>query len=74
MNAMTKKMRSKYERKQAKLMANMEKPIPIHEQSRDLMAEGEGAIEYAARRKELTGSMRDARRKGIREANFLRSM
>ncbi|KAK5940687.1 hypothetical protein PMZ80_007104 [Knufia obscura] len=75
-STMTKKMRAKHERKQAKLAASMEKPIPLHEQSKDLVDLGrhEGAMEYAERRRELTSSMRNARRKGIREANFLRSM
>ncbi|KAL8716906.1 MAG: hypothetical protein Q9181_008382 [Wetmoreana brouardii] len=74
LSSMSKKSRAKYERKQAKLMASMEKPVPVHEQSRDLTGKGEGAFEHAAKMKELTQSMREARRKGIREANFLRSM
>lgn len=74
MNAMTKKMRAKYERKQAKLREGMERPVPMHEQSKDLTSGEEGAMEYAQKRRELTQSMRGARRKDIREANFLRSM
>ena len=38
---MSKKNRAKYERKQAKLMANVEKPVPLHEQSRDLTGPGD---------------------------------
>jgi len=71
---MTKKMRAKHERKQAKLREGMERPVPMHEQSRDLTSAEEGAMEYAQKRRELTHSMRGARRKDIREANFLRSM
>lgn len=72
--SMSKKVRAKHERKQAKLMAGMEKPIPLHEQSRDLTGPGDDARTSVERRVELTKSMREARRKGIREANFLRSM
>ncbi|KAK5091851.1 hypothetical protein LTR70_001162 [Exophiala xenobiotica] len=74
LSAMTKKMRAKHERKQAKLREGMERPVPMHEQSRDLTSAEEGAMEYAQKRRELTHSMRGARRKDIREANFLRSM
>lgn len=71
---MTKKMRAKYERKMAKLAAELEQPVPLHEQSKDLTEHGESAEVHMARQRELTQSMRQARRKGIREANFLRSM
>lgn len=72
--SMTKKQRAKYEKKMAKIRATMEKPIPLHEQSKDLVDKGATALEFAAAQKELTRSMREARRKQIREANFLRSM
>lgn len=74
MASMTKRARAKYERKQAKLLAGMEKPIPLHEQSKDLTGPEDDAVVATHRRRELTRSMREARRKGIREANFLRSM
>lgn len=74
LTAMSKKTRAKYERKQAKMLANMEKPIPLHEQSKDLTEKGDTAEVHAEKMRELTKSMRQARRKGIREANFLRSM
>lgn len=74
LSAMSKKTRAKYERKQAKMLANMEKPIPLHEQSKDLTEKGDSAEVHAEKMRELTQSMRQARRKGIREANFLRSM
>ena len=74
MSAMSKKTRAKYERKQAKMLASMEKPIPLHEQSKDLTEKGDSAEVHAEKMRELTQSMRQARRKGIREANFLRSM
>ena len=74
--SMTKRSRAKYERKMAKLNAGLEKPVPVHEQSKDLVdvQAGEGVQEFVSRQRELTQSMRAARRKGIREANFLRSM
>lgn len=71
---MTKKQRTKYERKQEKLRQSLPKQIPLHEQSQDLTQEGDDAITSLERRRELTKSAREARRKGIREANFLRSM
>lgn len=71
---MTKKSRAKYERKQAKLAAGLEKPIPLHEQSKDLTGPGDDAIVSTQARTELTKSMRSARRKEIRETNFLKSM
>lgn len=74
LSGMTKKTRAKYERKMAKLQVGLEKPVPVHEQAKDLTVKGEGAEVHMERQKELTGSMRQARRKGIREANFLRSM
>lgn len=72
--AMTKKQRMKHEKKQEKLRKSMPRQIPIHEQSQDLTQPGDDAITSLERRRELTKSAREARRKGIREANFLRSM
>ncbi|KAK4545783.1 hypothetical protein LTR36_002737 [Oleoguttula mirabilis] len=51
--------------------------IPLYEQSIDLPSgDGSlrGAIEAVEAREELTKSMRDSRRKGIKEANFLKTM
>ena len=48
--------------------------IPLHEQSGDLTNPDEGAVVSLERRQEVTKSSRVARRKGIRESNFLRSM
>ncbi len=58
--------------------------IPIHSQSIDLPAAKDGykgrdvdvaEVEAARRAREvLTGKMREKRRKGIKEANFLRGM
>ena len=50
--------------------------VPLEEQSIDLpagMGEAEGQIALEAR-EELTGAMRKARRKKIKENNFLRAM
>lgn len=71
---MNKKARAKYERKMARLREGIEKPIPVHEQSRDLTSEGEGAVESLERRIEVTRSARAARRKELRQSNFLRTM
>jgi large subunit ribosomal protein L54 len=71
---MTKKQRAKYFKQQEKLRKNLPKQIPLHEQSIDLTAQGATARESLEKRQELTKSSRDARRKGIREANFLKTM
>lgn len=71
---MTKKQRIKYEKKQAALKAQLPRVIPVHEQSIDLTAPGTSASEHRDKADEVTESMRRARRKGIREANYLRSM
>lgn len=71
---MTKKQRVKYEKKQSTLKAQLPKVIPVHEQSIDLTAPGASATEHRQKVEEVTGSMRRARRKGIREANYLKGM
>lgn len=71
---MTKKQRVKYEKKQAVLKAQLPKTIPIHEQSIDLTSAGASAIEHREKVAEVTESMRKARRKDIRESNYLRGM
>lgn len=51
--------------------------IPLYEQTIDLPAGNgslEGALRAAGARGELTKAMRDKRRAGIKEANFLRTM
>jgi large subunit ribosomal protein L54 len=72
--AMTKKQRHKYDRKQEKLLKTLPKRIPAHEQSKDLTGPEDGATVSLEKRQEITKSSRVARRKGIRESNFLRSM
>lgn len=71
---MTKRQRLKHDKKQEKLRAQMPKEIPLHEQSKDLTEKGDSAEVSLERRQEVTKSSRVARRKGIREDNFLRSM
>ena len=71
---MTKKKRAKYDKKQDKLLKTLPKKIPLHEQSKDLTGPGEDAVVSLERRQEVTKSSRVARRKGIREDNFLRGM
>lgn len=58
----------------ARLRDGIEAPVPVHEQSKDLTVEGEGAVESLERRMEVTKSARGARRKELRQANFLRTM
>lgn len=71
---MTKKQRIKYEKKQEKIRRSLPQQIPLHEQSVDLTPPGADAEESLRKRQELTKSQREARRKGIRERNFLGSM
>jgi large subunit ribosomal protein L54 len=71
---MTKKERRKYERKHEKLLKATPKRIPLHEQSKDLTGPQDDAVVSLERRQEVTKSARVARRKGIRESNFLRTM
>lgn len=74
LSAMTKKQRAKYDKKQDKLLKTMPKKIPLHEQSKDLTGPKDDAVVSLERRQEITKSSRVARRKGIRQSNFLRSM
>jgi len=71
---MTKRQRVKYERKQERLLASLPDNIPLHEQSKDLTAPGDSDVLSLQRRQEVTKSMRQARRKAIRESNFLRGI
>lgn len=71
---MTKKQRHRYDRKQERLQQNIPQQIPVHEQSKDLTGPEDDAITSLERRQEITKSSRTARRKAIREDNFLRSM
>lgn len=71
---MTKKQRAKYERKQERLRLSLPQKVPLHEQSIDLTPRDATAQQSLAKRQELTKSQREARRKSIRESNFLKSM
>lgn len=71
---MTKKQRAKYDKRQDKLLKTMPKKVPLHEQSKDLTGPKDDAIVSLERRQEITKSSRVARRKVIRQSNFLRSM
>ncbi|KAH0829268.1 hypothetical protein AYO21_05679 [Fonsecaea monophora] len=72
--AMTKKQRLRYEKKQERLLKDLPKVIPVHEQSKDLTGPGDDAVISLQRRQEVTKSARSARRRSIRESNFLKSM
>ncbi|KAI5306721.1 Sulfate permease 2 [Ascosphaera pollenicola] len=81
---MTKKQRKRHMKKMAALAAEQPKIIPLHEQSIDitpadipLTTEAEAlkaAAESLEQRTDIRKSARAARRKAIREANFLRGM
>ena len=73
-SALTNKQRAKHDRKQERLRAALPKQIPVHEQSNDLTGPMDDATVSLERRQEITKTSRVARRKGIREDNFLRSM
>lgn len=64
----------RHARKMAALEAAQPKRIPLHEQSVDLTPPDAPAAESLGKIKELTQSARKARRKGIRESNFLRQL
>jgi large subunit ribosomal protein L54 len=72
--ALPRAAREKYAKKQQKLFKNLPKQIPIHEQSKDLTKRGASAHISLVRRQELVKSSRNARRKAIKEENFLRGM
>lgn len=85
--AKSKKLRRKAAKRQRKLEARLEAmgelaslapKIPITRQSVDLAANEEGSVQGALEaervREELRGAMRRERRKGIKEANFLKGM
>ncbi|KIW22569.1 uncharacterized protein PV07_10854 [Cladophialophora immunda] len=74
LSAMTKKQRIRYEKKQERLLKDLPKEIPVHEQSKDLTGPGDDAVTSLQRRQEITKSARSARRRSIRESNFLKSM
>jgi large subunit ribosomal protein L54 len=59
-------------------LSALQPKIPLTQQSIDLPSneEGtvEGALEAESRRQELRAALREERRKGIKEANYLKSM
>ena len=71
---MTRKQRAKYDRKMERLKENIPTPIPLHEQSIDLTQPGDDAIVSLQRRQEVRKSAREARRKQIKENNFLKAL
>ncbi|PYH41930.1 mitochondrial 54S ribosomal protein mL54 [Aspergillus saccharolyticus JOP 1030-1] len=85
-STLNKKQRKRYEKKMAARAATLPPVIPIHEHATDItpapynrgQAETEDSLAVAAesieKRTEITRSARDARRKAIREANFLRGL
>lgn len=84
--ALNKKQRKRYEKKMAALAATQPRKIPLHEQAtdiipaeynkeqdgpRDIISDAAAGLEKT---EEITRSAREARRKGIRESNFLRGL
>ncbi|KAF3481950.1 uncharacterized protein GIQ15_04709 [Arthroderma uncinatum] len=88
--SMNKKARKKHDKKMAALAAGKPRPIPAHEQATDITpasynidpsageAQAADNIEAAtsglAVREEITKSARNARKKAIKESNFLRGL
>ncbi|EFR02186.1 hypothetical protein MGYG_05189 [Nannizzia gypsea CBS 118893] len=88
-STMNKKARRKHEKKMAALAASLPRTIPVHEQATDITpaeynaatATGEAPADHIevataglATRSEITKSARNARRKAIKESNFLRGL
>lgn len=81
---MTKVQRKKHDKKMAAVAATMPKVIPLHEQAIDITPTKETAVENRdpiavasetmEQQKQIRKSARSARRKGIREANFLHGL
>jgi len=83
---MHKKERKRHEKKMAQLAKLQPRKIPLHEQSIDITSapynslEGETngdiiqAVESLGQRSKITKSARAARRKSIKESNFLRGL
>lgn len=84
--ALNKKQRKRYEKKMAARAATLPPKIPVHHHATDItpasynrggQATDDLLIEAAEsldKRSEITKSAREARRKAIREANFLRGL
>ncbi|KAA8645892.1 hypothetical protein EYZ11_002034 [Aspergillus tanneri] len=85
-STLNKKQRKRYEKKMAARAATLPPKIPVHHHASDITpaeynrskATAETLLDEAThsieKRAEITKSARDARRKGIREANFLRGL
>jgi large subunit ribosomal protein L54 len=82
---MSTKQRKRLEKKLASLAASQPRKVPLHEQSIDITPAGSHtktnatadlrpAMDSLKARAEITKSARVARRKSIREANFLRGL
>ncbi|KAH8694077.1 mitochondrial ribosomal protein L37-domain-containing protein [Talaromyces proteolyticus] len=85
-STLNKKLRKRYDKKMAALAASRPRKIPVHEQSLDITPAEHNSEQNSSRdtlieavaslqkREEITKSARESRRKGIREANFLRGL
>lgn len=81
---MNRKQRKRHEKKVAAAEAAKPRKIPVHEQAIDITPASETAnagdnlvdvsVKGQQKRGELTKSARQARRKGIRESNFLKGL
>ncbi|PKY05957.1 hypothetical protein P168DRAFT_303651 [Aspergillus campestris IBT 28561] len=81
-NTLNKAQRKRYDKKMAARAATLPPKIPVHHHATDLTPAQEEAskdllsraTESLEKREDITKSARDARRKAIREANFLRGL
>lgn len=83
---LNKKQRRRFERRQAARVSHLPPQVPAHHQATDITAaqynqgeQGGGdslaqVTEAIEKRTDITKSAREARRKGIREANFLKGL
>lgn len=71
---MNKKARLRADKKMASLRASLPVQIPLHEQTVDLTGPGATGQEAVEKRQQVIESARAARRKAIREDNFLRGL
>ena len=80
--ALNKAQRKRYDKKMAARAATLPPKIPVHHHATDITPAQEDAskdllsraAESLEKREDITKSARDARRKAIREANFLRGL
>ncbi|OJJ48208.1 hypothetical protein ASPZODRAFT_165122 [Penicilliopsis zonata CBS 506.65] len=78
-NTLNKKQRKRYERKLEAMKSDLPPPIPVHHYATDIIPDRTAspvaqAFQSLEKRAEITKGARAARRKSIREDNFLRGL